>query len=110
MGKLALKAASRAVKLAPAAVAAGKAAHTKRKFDKQVQQFLHPRRKEVVTMRKSVFISLMVALAAVAGALAAAFIYLRRREAELDEYEQLLFSEDFSHEEPSAEAENGAKE
>ncbi len=26
-------------------------------------------------------------------------MYLRRREAELDEYEQLLFSEDFSHEE-----------
>ena len=37
-------------------------------------------------------------LAAVAGALGAAFFYLRRREEELDEYEQLLFSEDYSEE------------
>ena len=33
-----------------------------------------------------------------AGALGAAFFYLRRREEELDEYEQLLFSEDYSEE------------
>ena len=33
-----------------------------------------------------------------------------RREAELDEYEQLLFSEDFSHEEPAAEETAAADE
>lgn len=50
-------------------------------------------------MKKSTLITIIVFLSAVVGALAAAFVYLRRREAELDEYEQLLFSEDFSHEE-----------
>ena len=39
-----------------------------------------------------------------------AYMYLRRREAELDEYEQLLFSEDFSHEEPAAEETAAADE
>ena len=33
-------------------------------------------------------------LAAIAGALAAVAVYLRRREKELDEYERLLFGED----------------
>lgn len=50
-------------------------------------------------MKKSSFLALFAFFSVVAGALAAAFMYLRRREAELDEYEQLLFSEDFSHEE-----------
>ena len=44
------------------------------------------------------------------GALPADYMYLRRREAELDEYEQLLFSEDFSHEEPAAEETAAADE
>ena len=38
-------------------------------------------------------------LAAAVGALVAGALYLRRREKELDEYEQLLFSEDFSDDE-----------
>lgn len=83
--------------LSPVA-AAGKVSRAKRKFKKQMESVLHPHRKEVVTMKKSTFVSLLVVLAAIVGALTAAFLYLRRREAELDEYEQLLFSEDFSHE------------
>ena len=45
-------------------------------------------------MKKSCLIAVITALAAVAGALAAVAIYLRRREKELDEYERLLFGED----------------
>ena len=44
-------------------------------------------------MKKSCLIA-VAALAAVAGALAAVAVYLRRREKELDEYERLLFGED----------------
>ncbi len=51
-------------------------------------------------MKKSIIAAIVALLAAVVGALVATFIYLRRREAELDEYENLLFSEDFSHKEP----------
>ena len=43
-------------------------------------------------------------LASAVGALTAAWLYIRRREKELDEYEQLLFSEDFDDEPASAEA------
>ena len=45
-------------------------------------------------MKKSTLVALIAVLSAVVGALGAMFLYLRRREAELDEYEQLLFSED----------------
>lgn len=45
-------------------------------------------------MKKSCLIAVVTALAAVAGALAAVAVYLRRREKELDEYERLLFSDD----------------
>lgn len=51
---------------------------------------------EVVQMKKSTMVALMVALAAVAGVLGALYFYVLRRERELDEYEQLLFSEDFN--------------
>lgn len=54
-------------------------------------------------MKKSTIAAIVALFAAVVGALVAAFIYLRRREAELDEYENLLFSEDFSHKEPDEE-------
>lgn len=60
----------------------------------------HLKKEDVFTMKKSTLIAIVAFLSAVTGALAAAFVYLRRREAELDEYEQLLFSEDFSHDEP----------
>ena len=45
-------------------------------------------------MKKSCLIAIITTLAAVAGALAAVAVYLRRREKELDEYERLLFGED----------------
>lgn len=45
-------------------------------------------------MKKSCLIAVIATLAAVAGALAAVAVYLRRREQELDEYERLLFGED----------------
>ena len=45
-------------------------------------------------MKKSCLIAVIATLAAVAGALAAVAVYLRRREKELDEYERLLFGED----------------
>ena len=43
-------------------------------------------------MKKSCLIAVIATLAAVAGALAAVAVYLRRREKELDEYERLLFA------------------
>ena len=45
-------------------------------------------------MKQSTFVALVLMLAAAVGALTAAWLYVRRREKELDEYEQLLFSED----------------
>ena len=45
-------------------------------------------------MNKSTFGAALAFLAAAAGALTAVAIYLYRREKELDEYEQLLFSDD----------------
>ena len=50
-------------------------------------------------MKQSTFVALVLMLAAAVGALTAAWLYVRRREKELDEYEQLLFSEDFSDDE-----------
>ena len=64
-------------------------------------------------MKKSCLIAVIATLAAVAGALAAVAVYLRRREKELDEYERLLFGEGYRRprcrEEP-AEAEDEAAE
>ena len=45
-------------------------------------------------MKKSTFGAALAFLAAATGALTAAWLYLRRREKELDEYEELLFSDD----------------
>lgn len=52
--------------------------------------------KEEITMKKSTFAAILAFIAAATGALVAAALYIRRREKELDEYEQLLFSEDFN--------------
>ena len=60
-------------------------------------------------MKKSCLIAVVAVLAAVAGALGAVAIYLRRREKELDEYERLLFGEDDAATvEPEAAAEEAA--
>lgn len=45
-------------------------------------------------MNKSTFGAALAFLFVAAGALTAAALYLRRREKELDEYEELLFGED----------------
>ena len=60
-------------------------------------------------MKKSCLIVVIATLAAIAGALAAVAVYLRRREKELDEYEQLLFSEDFKDEDDYDEDEEAAE-
>ena len=60
-------------------------------------------------MKKSCLIAVIATLAAIAGALAAVAVYLRRREKELDEYERLLFGEDKA-EAADAPAEDAAEE
>lgn len=54
-------------------------------------------------MKNTTFAAILMFLAAAVGALVAGALYLRRREKELDEYEQLLFSEDFSDDEADEE-------
>lgn len=49
-------------------------------------------------MKKSTFGAVLAFLFAAAGALTAAAIYLYRREKELDEYERLLFSDEYEDE------------
>ena len=46
-------------------------------------------------MKKSTFGAVLAFLFAAAGALTAAALYLYHREKELDEYEPLLFSDDY---------------
>ena len=46
-------------------------------------------------MKKSTFGAVLAFLFAAAGALTAAALYLYPREKELDEYERLLFSDDY---------------
>lgn len=64
-------------------------------WKRRAQKCLHPI-KEEITMKKSTFAAILAFIAAATGALVAAALYIRRREKELDEYEQLLFSEDFN--------------
>lgn len=49
-------------------------------------------------MKKSTFGAALAFLAAAAGVLTAVALYLRRREQELDEYEKLLFSDEYEDE------------
>ena len=56
-----------------------------------------------ITMKKSTLVALLVFLSAVAGALAAGYCYLLKREKELDEYEQMLFSEEYDEDDLPAE-------
>lgn len=86
-------------KIAHAVYGAGQLVAAANHIKQKAGRALRPKKEDVFTMKKSTLIAIVAFLSAVAGALAAAFVYLRRREAELDEYEQLLFSEDFSHEE-----------
>lgn len=53
-------------------------------------------------MKKSTFGAILAFLFAAAGALTAAALYLRRREKELDEYEQLLYSDNGDYDDDDA--------
>ena len=46
-------------------------------------------------MKKGTLFALVALLAAAAGALAVVFVYLRRREAELNDFEDTLFYDDY---------------
>ena len=63
-------------------------------LEKQAETSFRPKKECAEPMKKSCLIAVVAVLAAVAGALGAVAIYLRRREKELDEYERLLFGED----------------
>ena len=103
-----------ALRAAEAAVTAGKVVRTGRRAQRKVEAVLHPfqhpqapartEKKEEITMKKSTLVAVVAFLSAIAGALAALFLYLRRREKELDEYEALLFSEEFNDEPEEARA------
>ena len=51
--------------------------------------------KENTSMKKSTFWSLIAFLVAVAAAVAGVVYYLKKREAELEEYDDMLFNEDY---------------
>ena len=103
-----------ALRAAEAAVTAGKVVRTGRRAQRKVEAVLHPfqhpqapartEKKEEITMKKSTLVAVVAFLSAIAGALAALFLYLRRREKELYEYEALLFSEEFNDEPEEARA------
>ena len=74
-------------------------------FGTQLKQELKKagkKKKGEFTMKKSTVVALLVFLSAVAGALAAGYCYLLKREKELDEYEQMLFSEEYEEDDPPA--------
>ena len=75
-----------------------KAARQYHKLKRQAQTQFHIKKEDEIIMKKSTFAAILAFIAAAAGALMAAWLYIRRREKELDEYEQLLFSEDFNDE------------
>lgn len=53
--------------------------------------------KENEKMKKNTLLAFFAVLVAIGGALGALYVYIRRREKELYEYEQLLFSEEFNN-------------
>ena len=75
-----------------------KAARQLGQLRKQAAARIETLKEDEITMKKSTFAAILAFIAASVGALAAAWLYIRRREKELDEYEQLLFSEDFNDE------------
>ena len=70
-----------ALAAAQTALAAGEAYRTGKKIEKRVREALRPQKEDVITMKKSTFAAILVFFAAIAGALTAAYMYLRRREA-----------------------------
>ena len=89
--------------LAGKVMAGGEKAKRKlRKMKKTLDRMVHPaqQKEELIMMKKTTFGAILAMLACAVGALTAAALYLRRREKELDEYEELLFGEDFNDEVP----------
>lgn len=71
-----------------------------RRIHKQLNRRLHPVRvkENEIIMKKSTLGIMAIGVAAAAGAVAAGAFYLYRREKELDEYEKLLFDDEFEEE------------
>lgn len=61
-------------------------------------------------MKKTTFGAVLAFLFAAAGALTAAALYLYHREKELDEYERLLFSDDYDEDDSDAYDDDAAYE
>ncbi len=95
---LAAKAAAGALAGARLVTAGARAERKVQKIKQQLDRRLYPARakENEIIMKKSTFGAMVVGLAAATGALAAGAIYLYRREKELDEYEKLLFSDEFN--------------
>lgn len=103
LAKNTLKGAGRAMAAGAAVLAGNLVGAVHQKTSGIADKTFHKKSKEGIYMKKSTFVALLVALAAVAGVLGALYFYVLRREKELDEYEQLLFSEDFNDELPEEE-------
>lgn len=104
------KAASGAVTGVRLVTAGARAERRLQSLKYKLSRRLYPARvkENEIVMKKSTFGAMVVGLAAATGALAAGAIYLYRREKELDEYEKLLFSDEFNDSVP-AEAEEEAE-
>ena len=74
------------------------AARQFRRLKGQAESVFQITKEDEITMKKTTLVAILAFIAAAVGALVAALLYIRRREKELDEYEQLLFSEDFNDE------------
>lgn len=85
-------------------------AYRQAKKDVSAARLLRPKKEDAITMKKSTFAAIVIFLSAAVGALVAAYLYIQRREKELDEYEQLLFSEEFSDTVPAPKAEEESAE
>ena len=66
---------------AQTALAAGEAYRTGKKIEKRVREALRPQKEDVITMKKSTFAAILVFFAAIAGALTAAYMYLKQKNA-----------------------------
>lgn len=97
------KAASGAVTGVRLVTAGARAERRLQSFKYKLSRRLYPARvkENEIVMKKSTFGAMVVGLAAATGALAAGAIYLYRREKELDEYEKLLFSDEFNDSVPA---------
>ena len=97
------------VKAADAAALAAAVRKNAKALHTRVRELPAWRKENEIVMKKSHFAAVLLFLAAAMGALTAGYLYIRRREKELDEYESLLFSEDFDEDE-ATEAEEPAEE